>query len=301
MTRNSDNDRFSIKANPSDDDVIEFQKGFESYNLEQTDGEFNSPEEWISLVLKEHEGTIVGGIMTSMLYWTQYLEVLWVDDRYKGLGYGKDLVLEAERRAKRNGCLASQTYTFSWQAPDFYQAIGYKMIATYEGYVNGITEHILMKRLDTIDYDSIRKGNPSRFDIYEDSTEESQKIVHAGMGKHVDEHVGELRKENREIRIKSIIKNDDEQVIGGILCYTTLGTMNIEEFWVDERYRGQGYGKDLLMNAEALARENDCIAVQTACFTFQNLDFLYKHGYSAYGVSDAYPNGVKEYYLIKKF
>jgi len=301
MTRNSDNDRFSIKANPSDDDVIEFQKGFESYNLEQTDGEFNSPEEWISLVLKEHEGTIVGGIMTSMLYWTQYLEVLWVDDRYKGLGYGKDLVLEAERRAKRNGCLASQTYTFSWQAPDFYQAIGYKMIATYEGYVNGITEHILMKRLDTIDYDSIRKGNPSRFDIYEDSTEESQKIVHAGMGKHVDEHVGELRKENREIRIKSIIKNDDEQVIGGILGYTTLGTMNIEEFWVDERYRGQGYGKDLLMNAEALARENDCIAVQTACFTFQNLDFLYKHGYSAYGVSDAYPNGVKEYYLIKKF
>ncbi|MFW9909663.1 MAG: GNAT family N-acetyltransferase [Candidatus Thorarchaeota archaeon] len=301
MTRNSDNDRFSIIANPSKEDVIEFQKGFESYNLKQTDGEFNSPKDWISLVLKDHEGRIVGGVMTSMVYWTQYLDVLWVDDMFKGLGYGKDLVLEAERIARRNGCLASQTYTFSWQAPDFYQAIGYKMIATYEGYVNGIREHILMKRLDTTDNNSLKKKIPSRFGIYEDSTEESQKIVHAGMGKHVDEQVGELRRENREIRIKSIIKNDHRQVIGGILGYTTLGTMNIEEFWVDERYHSQGYGIDLLMKAEALARENNCIAVQTACFTFQNLDFFHKHGYSAYGVSDAYPNGVKEYYLIKKF
>lgn len=115
--------RFAVIANPTDDEVKEFQKGLESYNLDKTDGEFNSPKEWLSLVLKDHDGNIVGGIMASTLYWAQYLEVLWVDDKYRGFGYGRDLVLEAERLAKKNGCVVSQTYTFSWQAPDFYQAI----------------------------------------------------------------------------------------------------------------------------------------------------------------------------------
>lgn len=127
MNTHSDSSRFSVIANPTDDEVKEFQKGLEAYNMEQTNGEFNSPKDWINLVLKDHEGNIVGGILTSTLFWAQYLEVLWVDDKYRGLGYGRDLVREAERLSKKNGCITSHTYTFSWQAPDFYQAVGYKL------------------------------------------------------------------------------------------------------------------------------------------------------------------------------
>ena len=97
------------------------------------------------------------------------------------------------------------------------------------------------------------------------------------------------------------MKNDDGKVIGGLSGYTILKTMNIEELWVDERYRGQGYGKNLLMHAEARSKENGCHAGQTACFSFQGLDFLKKHRYNVYGVSDVYPKDVKEYYLIKRF
>ena len=85
--------RLAISTDPTDDEIEEFQKGFDAYNMKQTDGEYNSPEEWLSLVLKDHEGNIVGGIITSTLYWIQYLEVLWVDERYRGLGYGRGLVL----------------------------------------------------------------------------------------------------------------------------------------------------------------------------------------------------------------
>jgi ribosomal protein S18 acetylase RimI-like enzyme len=281
--------------------VKEFQKGLDAYNMEQTNGEFNSPKDWISLVLKDHEGNIVGGITTSTILWTQYLEVLWVSDKYRGLGYGRDLVLEAERLSKKNGCITSHTYTFSWQAPDFYQAIGYKLIATYEGYVDGITELILMKRLETIDDVTTQKVDSTRFAISEESNEESLSIVRKGLGSNFDQHVSDLLKEHPQIRYKLVIKNDDEQVIGGLCGYTILGTMNIEGLWVDERYRDQGYGKDLLMHAEKLAKEKSCIAGQIACFSFQALDFLKKHGYNIHGVSDGYPNKVKEYYLIKKF
>ena len=119
MNTHSDSSRYSVIANPTDDEVKKFQKGLEAYDMEQTNGEINSPKDWINLVLKDDEGNIVGGITTSTVFWTQYLEVLWVADKYRGLGYGRDLVLEAERLSKKNGCITSHTYTFSWQAPDF--------------------------------------------------------------------------------------------------------------------------------------------------------------------------------------
>ncbi len=301
MSNKTEANRFDIITNPSDEEMKEFQKGLETYNMEKTDGEFNSPKEWLSLVLKDNDGNIVGGIMTSTLYWIQYLEVLWVDDKYRGLGYGRDLVLESEKLAKENGCITSQTYTFSFQAPEFYQAIGYKLIATYDGYVNDITELILMKRLDANDDVPSQNTDSTRFTISKDSTKETQQIFYEGMSVYSKEKIGDLRKAQPEIKIKLIVKNESDQVIGGLTGYTTLGTMNFGEFWVDERYRGQGYGKDLLTTAESIAKEKGVIASQTACFSFQNLGFLKKQGYIEYGVSDGYPKGVKEYFLIKKF
>jgi GNAT superfamily N-acetyltransferase len=301
MNTQTESSRFRIVTNPTDDEVKEFQQGFVAFNMAQTNGEFNSPQPWINLVLKDYDGTIVGGILTSTLYWSLYLEVLWVDKKYRGLGYGRDLVLEAQRLAKKNGCITSHTYTFSWQAPDFYQAVGYKLIATYDGYIGGITEHILMKHLDTIDDMSTQNTDSSRFAISEDSTEESQKIVRKGLGTNNDEHVSGLQKEYPHAGYRLVIKNDNGQVIGGVNGYTTLGTMFVEGLWVDERCRGQGCGKDLLIHAEQLAKEKGCIASQTACFSFQNLDFMKKQGYDTYVVSDGYPNDVKEYFLIKKF
>ncbi len=300
MNHDKTSNRYAITTDPTDDDVKEFQKGLEAYNMEKTNGEFNSPEEWLSQVLKDHYGNIVGGITTSTIYWAQYLESFWVDAKYRGLGYGRDLVLEAERLAKGNGCVVSQTYTFSWQAPDFYQAVGYKLKATYDGYHDGITELILMKSLDETDT-APAKANPSRFTIHKESSEEFQKAIHEGMGAHTIEKIGNLRKVHPEISINLVVKTDEGRVIGGLSGYATLGTMNFGEFWVDEEYRNQGYGKDLLTAAEALAKEKGCIAGQTACFTFQNLDFLRSQGYESYGCLDGYPNEVKEYLLIKRF
>ncbi|MHA1492920.1 MAG: GNAT family N-acetyltransferase [Candidatus Thorarchaeota archaeon] len=294
-------DRYAITTEPTDEEVKEFQNGLEEYNMSQTDGEFNSPQPWLSLVLKDHEDIIVGGVLTSTLYWTQYLEVLWVDEKYRGNGYGRNLILEAHRLAKKQGCVSSHTYTFSWQAPDFYQAVGYKLIATYDGYHGGITELILMKRFDTINEEPNQKVDPTRFTISEDSTEESQIAVRRGLGSNFTKHVSHVLKEYPHTGYSLVIKNEEGQVIGGTNGYTTMGTMFVEGLWVAEKYRGQGYGKDLLMHAEKRAKEMGCIAGQGACFTFQNIEFFKKHGYGFYGHTDAYPNDVKEYFIIKKF
>jgi len=299
MSIHQKSDRFAIISDPTDDEIKESRKGLEEYNMTHTNGEFNSPEEWLNLVLKDHNGEIVGGITTSTLYWAQYLESFWVDKRYRKLGYGRDLLLEAERLAKINGCVVSQTYTFSWQAPDFYQAVGYKLMAVYDGYVKGITELILMKRLDDTDT-SPKKIDPDRFTIHKVSLEEAQGPIYEGMREHTISKLENLRSLLPEVGIKLVMKDNDEQVIGGLSGYTTLGTMNFGELWVHEDFRNQGYGKNLLQAAENIAKEKGCIAGQTACFTFQNLDFLKSQGYGTYGCLDGYPKGVKEYLLMKR-
>ena len=222
MKLDSEKGRFTITSNPTDNEVAEFQKGFEVYNLEQTNGEYNSPKDWLSLVLKDHEGNIVGGILTSTLFWIQYLEVLWVGERYRRLGYGRDLILESEKLAKKNGCVASQTYTFSWQGGDFYQAAGYKLIATYDGYVEGIKELILSKRLNRLTEVPSKKKDSARFTISEDFGEESQRVVRRGLGKNFDDHVADLLKEYPSIKIQLIIKNGEGQVIGACVAIQFL-------------------------------------------------------------------------------
>ncbi len=45
MNSNLETNPFTVIANPTDDEVKEFQKGLEAYNMGQTDGEFNSPKD----------------------------------------------------------------------------------------------------------------------------------------------------------------------------------------------------------------------------------------------------------------
>ncbi|MFX0055072.1 MAG: GNAT family N-acetyltransferase [Promethearchaeota archaeon] len=297
----SESRRYIVASDPTEEEVKRFKQGLESYNMEKTNGEYNSPQPWHNLVLKDEKGNVIGGISTSTLYWTQYLEVLWVDENYRGLGYGKDLVIESQRLAKDIGCISSHVYTFSWQAPEFYQAVGYDLLVTYDGYHSGIKEHVLMTRLDSLDDKPASRVDPNRFAVESDPTEEELKTVRSGLTGNFNKHVQSVMKEHPHTDYCSVAKNDDGEVIGGISGYTTLGILNIAEFWVDEKHRGLGYGKALLMHAENLAKGRGCIAGQIACFSFQNLEFLKSQGYEILGFSDAYPNDVKEYYLTKIF
>ena len=299
MVSDSQEPSFVVIDNPTEDELSVVSDGYEEYNMEQTNGEYNSPEEWLSLVLKDHDGNIVGGIMTSTVYWAQYLEVLWVDEKYRGQGYGKDLILEAERLAKKNGCVSSNTYTFSWQAPDFYQAVGYHIAAIYDGYVGGIKEYILSKDLSDTKINQPSVTEPKRFRIVKDSSKEAKSIVRKGLGSNFEKHVSAVLKEYPHLSVGLVGKNSAGAVVGGMTGYTVLGTLNIDEFWVQRKYRNQGLGTRLLEAAERLARERKCLALQTYCHTFQNLDFMHNRGFSDYGQCDGYQQGT-EYYLIKR-
>lgn len=303
MNNRKHSNRFTITTKPSKEEIESIKKGLEEYNRKHPNGELDIPTPDISLVLKDKTGQIIGGVITSMLVGVMHLEVLWVDKNHRRKGYGRVLVLEAERIGKKRGYTAAQTWTFSFQAPEFYQSVGYKVLGIFDGYTGGITEYVLMKRLDT-SYHTLHEANrqvKAEFSISEDSSEESMNVLHTGLREYVLEHIGELRKKNPGIQVNLIIKNGEGQVIGGLNGSSILKALYIDQLWIDERYRGLGYGKELMMVAERIARKDGCISSLAMVYSFQSPEFFQKLGYKIFGVSDGYPKPIKEYYFIKKY
>lgn len=254
----------------------------------------------ISLVLKDSKGIVRGGVTASTVFNVMHLEVLWVDENYRRRGFGSKLVQSAEQLGLAKGCFAAQTWTFSFQGPEFYPTVGYELIGIYDGYPNKITEHAFKKRLNPNLHEKIAFGLPDAQGFYltTDVSDEDEKILHQGMHKHEIAHIGDGYK---GISIKLVIKDQVGQLIGGLSAWSTLQNLIFEYIWIEEQLRRQGLGKKLILEMEKIVRENNCIASQAYCFSFQDLGFLEKMGYQILGVSDVYPDPVKEYYLIKKY
>jgi len=303
--KNSDRTQVTFSDSPTEEEVKLIEKGLEDYNREQTNGKLDDPGIEINLVLKDDEGNVVGGLGVSTVLRVMHLEVFWVAKEYRKLGYGRELVLEAERIGREKGCILSHTWTFSFQAPEFYEKIGYELVAIYDGYPDGITEHIFRKRLQRHDQSPVESkrmrgdGDSGRFSITENATKEEMRIVGAGLNKHVKEQIGKERL-GSGVEIRLVVK-DQEKVVGGLLAWMPLMNMTIEHIWLDEGYRGLGYGSKLMLEAEKIAQEHGCIACLTYSFSFQAPGFFQKLGYETFGIDDGYPDPIEEHYLIKKF
>jgi len=303
--KNSDRTQVTFSDSPTEEEVKLIEKGLEDYNREQTNGELDNPGIEINLVLKDDEGKVVGGLGVSTALRVMHLEVFWVAKEYRKLGYGRELVLEAERIGREKGCILSHTWTFSFQAPEFYKKIGYELVAIYDGYPDGITEHIFRKRLQRHDQSPVESkrmrgdGDSGRFSITENATKEEMRIVGAGLNKHVKEQIGKERL-GSGVEIRLVVK-DQEKVVGGLLAWMPLMNMTIEHIWLDEGYRGLGYGCKLMLEAEKIAQEHRCIACLTYSFSFQSPGFFQKLGYETFGIDDGYPDPIEEHYLTKKF
>jgi GNAT superfamily N-acetyltransferase len=65
---------------------------------------------------------LVGQVYADWLF----IALLWVHERLRRGGVGRALMTEAEHRARGYGCHSAWVDTFSFQAPGFYQKLGYR-------------------------------------------------------------------------------------------------------------------------------------------------------------------------------
>ena len=96
-------------------------------------------------------GELIGGIIGEthgVPMWAE-INILWVDDAYRGHGIGQRLVREAEIRSAAAGCESIRLSTADFQASRFYQHLGYKRYGQLENCPPGENLLLYFKRLES--------------------------------------------------------------------------------------------------------------------------------------------------------
>ncbi len=75
------------------------------------------------------------------------VDFLWVDEKLRGHGIGKRLLLKLEQTAHERGCRQVTLNTFSFQAPEFYQKLGYSIFGVIDGFGQHFQKFFLRKHL----------------------------------------------------------------------------------------------------------------------------------------------------------
>ncbi|KTD09357.1 GNAT family N-acetyltransferase [Legionella jamestowniensis] len=100
-----------------------------------------------SVYVKDNVSNIIGGAIVYAHKSSIYVDVLWVNEEYRGLGIGAELLRSVEAEAIKRGISTSTLDTFSFQAEGFYLKQGYQHLGTIKNYLEGHDRIYLRKQL----------------------------------------------------------------------------------------------------------------------------------------------------------
>ena len=139
-----------VEAEPAPADIRFLQDKLYEYNAEQTGADDGK---WLCIFARDENGNIAAGLHGWTWAGSGKIETLWVRRELRGQGYGTGLLQAAEREAAARGCDRLFLDTFSFQAPLFYQKLGYEIIGTVEDFPSAPHKHYNLRK---------RLGSPSR-------------------------------------------------------------------------------------------------------------------------------------------
>lgn len=117
---------------------------------------------------------------------------------------------------------------------------------------------------------------------------------------------GGIHEYNRQIagadgyqRLCYVLYAPDGSVAGGLIGATFWGWLYIDLLFVNETLHRQGYGRQLLVLAEAEAMRRGARNAYLDTFSFQSPEFYTRQGYQVFGELTDFPRGQTRYFLTK--
>ncbi len=102
----------------------------------------------IQIGITDDNNKLIGGLDACITtFKILYVCTVFVDEKYRRQGYGRQLMLEMEKRAKKMGVNTIRLDTFDWQGKEFYQALGYEAVGHYENKDDGYAEYFFLTRI----------------------------------------------------------------------------------------------------------------------------------------------------------
>ena len=124
-----------IEDNPKVEDIQIIKDGLQTYN--ESKNQFRNGK-MLAVFLRDKSGDIKGGFYGSTKWGWLYIQHIWVDKSLRGCGYGRQLLVTAEKQALKRNCKHSYVDTLSFQnACEFYKTLGYEKFGELDHFPEG--------------------------------------------------------------------------------------------------------------------------------------------------------------------
>lgn len=99
------------------------------------------------LTVRASDGALLGGLVAAHYWNAMFVDYLWVHERLRGRGIGTELMTRAEESLRAHGGEIVFLSTWSFQAPGFYEKLGYSAFGRLEGVPPGGSRTWYAKRV----------------------------------------------------------------------------------------------------------------------------------------------------------
>lgn len=105
-------------------------------------------ESHFAIILQDEKGRLCGGVIGKIGRGWLKIGTMWVDESVRRQGFGRQLMEMAEAEGIRLGCHSAYLNTFSFQAPEFYQKLGYVVFGTLDEFPSEHKRFFMRKSLN---------------------------------------------------------------------------------------------------------------------------------------------------------
>ena len=139
--------KIEVTRHPSKADLRTISQGLQAHNSKFIGGIAVEDELRFAVFAKDSQGIVVGGIRAVGFWNWLNIEVIWVDEKARGEGLGRQILSRAEEFAKENNYFKVYLETASFQALEFYKKQGYTVFGQLDDFPIGHTMFYMKKAL----------------------------------------------------------------------------------------------------------------------------------------------------------
>lgn len=249
------------------------------------------PASRVAVLVRDEAGVTLGGAWCVIYYDWLHVDLMYLPAFLRGQGMGTRVMRAVEREAARQGCNGVWLDTATFQAPGFYEKLGFSKFGEIPDFLPGSGRMWLLKRpaADGPDDPGLAvMRTPSEADLA---------VLMGGIRAYNDTQAGEA-----DLRWLGLLVRDapGRPVLGGLWARMSRGWMFIELLVLPEHGRRAGLGTELMDRAEAAVREVGGRGVWLDTFSFQARPFYEKRGYAVFGEIPDYPAPHSRFLLWKR-
>ncbi len=135
---------FRITDDGNQNDIDEIHNMLKSYNLSKREKSENIP---LGVYYEDETGKKLAGLTGNLFGNWLCINYLFVSENLRNQGIGSKIIITAENEARNRGCKYVFVDTFSFQAPAFYEKMGYRCVFSLTNYPYTEERHYYIKEV----------------------------------------------------------------------------------------------------------------------------------------------------------